>query len=218
VQWGRFLRFLAAQDHASADAEVFRIFTKGEKRAVIHGDMQMGIEDLAPLRLHPVTEASCSNGLQRRIATGITRTLCDGLLMVNDRISMALSLEVRMPFLDNSIVDFASRLPPDLTYRNGQEKYILSLLKRQLPPLVALRKKHFLQAPDRRYYRGPLREWARDVLLGSPSGGPLNKKVIAKRFDGWLDGSDEYVRRVRVLIAFQLWWNQFFGQACDSPS
>lgn len=218
VQWGRFLRFLAAQDHASADAEVFRIFTPGEKRAVMHGDLQSGFDDLAPLRLHPVTEASCSNALQRRIATGITRTLCDGLLMVNDRISMAHSLEVRMPFLDNSIVDFASRLPPNLTYRNGQEKVILSLLKRQLPPLVALRKKHFLQAPERRYYRGPLREWARDVLLGSPSGGPLNKNVIAKRFDGWLDGSDEYIRRVRVLIAFQLWWNQFFGQASDSPS
>ena len=212
VQWGRFLRFLAAPDEFAAESEAFRIFTPREQRALIHRDALGQDGDLTPLRLDPETEASCSNRLQRRLAVGFTRTLCDGLLMVNDRISMAHSLEVRMPFLDNSIVDFARRMPPDLTRRNGQEKYILSLLKEQLPPAIANRKKHFLQAPVRRYYRGPLRQWARDVLLDSSAEGPLNRAVIEKRFDPWLDGSDRYVRRIRALVAFQLWWNQFFGK------
>ena len=212
VHWGRFLRFLTAPDDFAAESEAFRIFTPREQRAVIHRDVLTQGGDLTSLRLDPETEASCNTRLQRRLAVGLTRTLCDGLLMVNDRISMAHSLEVRMPFLDNSIVDFARRLPPDLTRRKGQEKYILSLLKRQLPPAIADRKKHFLQAPVRRYYRGPLRQWARDVLLDSSAEGPLNRTVIETRFDAWLDGSDRYVRRVRALVAFQLWWNAFFGK------
>jgi asparagine synthase (glutamine-hydrolysing) len=115
-----------------------------------------------------------------------------------------------MPFLDNAIVDFARRLPPDLTRRGDQEKYVLSLLRGQLPGAVAQRRKQPLSAPDHRYFRGPLRAWARDVLLGAPAGGPLNRHAIGKRFDGWLDGSDYYIRRVRALVAFQLWWNLFF--------
>ena len=212
VRLGRLLRFLAAPDGAAADAEVARIFTRREKRALFDVDSTPE-GDLDCLRLHPETEASCRNGLQRRLAVGITKTLCDGLLMVNDRIAMAHSLEIRMPFLDNSIIDLARHLPPDLTRRKGQEKYILSLLKEQLPPLLANRKKHFLQAPVRLYYRGPLREWARAVLLDAPAGGPLNRRLIEKRFHAWLDGSDPYVRRVRALVALQLWWNQFFGRA-----
>ena len=212
VKWGRMLRVLAAPDDWLADAEVFRIFTRREKRAVMKSRVGTEEGDLTPLRLDPDTEASCGSRLQRHLAVGFTRTLCDGLLMVNDRISMANSLEVRMPFLDNSIVDFARRLPPDLLHRNGQGKYLLSLLNQQLPALIASREKHFLQAPVRRYFRGPLRGWARDVLLDASAEGPLNKKTIEKRFDAWLDGSDVYIRRVRALVAFQLWWNEFFGR------
>ena len=218
VKWGRFLRVLAARSDLASEAEVFRVFTPREKRAVFNRDLPLGWNDLAPLLLDPATDASCSNRLQQRIAMGLTRTLCDGLLMVNDRTSMAHSLEVRMPFLDNSIVDFARRLPPDMTRRNKQEKYVLSLLTGQLPRTVAQRRKQPLSAPDHRYFRGPLREWARDVLLASPAGGPLNQQVIGKRFDGWLDGSDYYIRRVRTLVAFQLWWNLFFeSPASASP-
>ena len=214
VRWGRVLRFLAAQDALAAEAEVGRIFTRREKRDILEAESPAEDGDLAPLRLHPETEASCTDALQRKLAVSFTRTLSDGLLTTNDRVSMAHSLEIRMPFLDNAMVEFARRLPSSMKRRNGQEKYILSLLKHRLPPAIANRKKHFLQAPVRRYYRGPLREWARSVLLDSS--GPLNRPIIEKRFDGWLDGSDVYVRRVRALVAFQLWWNTFFVDSIAS--
>lgn len=217
VKWGRFFRVLAAGSDTAAEAEVFRIFTPREKSALFGRVLPLGRNDLAPLQLDPETAASCNNRLQMRMAMGFTRTLCDGLLMVNDRISMAHSLEVRMPFLDNAIVDFARRLPPDLTRRGDQEKYVLSLLRGQLPQAVARRRKQPLSAPDHRYFRGPLRAWARDVLLGAAAGGPLNRHVIGKRLDGWLDGSDYYIRRVRALVAFQLWWNQFFEHPGSVP-
>ena len=213
VRWGRFLRALAAPSDEAMEAEVLRIFTPREKHRIFGRELPLGEADLAPLKLDPETDRSCANGLQRRMAIGLTRMLPDGLLMVNDRVSMAHSLEVRMPFLDNSIVDFARRLPWDMARRGRQEKFVLQLLKGQLPGAVAERRKQPLSAPDNRYYRGPLRSWTRDVLLGSPTGGPLDRAQVEKRLDGWLDGSDYYMRRVRALVAFQLWWNAFFGKS-----
>jgi len=218
VKWGRFFRVLAAPDEMASIAEVPRIFTPREKRSIMNPEFPSGGLDLSPLAIDLETEASCSNDLQKRIAMNFTRRMADGLLMVNDRIAMARSLEVRMPFLDNTIVDFARRLPPRMARRKNQEKYVLSLMTSQLPASIAARKKKPLSAPDNRYFRGPLREWARDVLLSSPQSGPLNKKIIEKRFDGWLDGSDYFIGRVRVLVSFQLWWNLHFGSSTASSS
>jgi len=106
---------------------------------------------------------------------------------------MASSLEVRMPFLDNALVDFARRLPVNLKRRGAQEKYILHPLARQLPPAVANRKKQPMRTPMSRVVRGPLRDY------------------IERHFDHWLS-SDEFVRKVHALMTFQAWWNEYFAR------
>lgn len=209
-RWGRLARVLTAPDDQTADNELSRIFTQREKKALINTGGKTDLPDLTPRRLDAETLASCESRLERLLARCLTRDLADGLLADNDRTSMASSLEVRMPFLDNAVVDFARRLPADMKLRDRQEKYILRPLSRRLPPAVANRKKQPMRTPMSRAVRGPLREYTRELLLDA-NGGPLRRDYIERHFDRWLR-SDEFVRKIHTLMTFQAWWNEYFGR------
>jgi asparagine synthase (glutamine-hydrolysing) len=82
-----------------------------------------------------------------------------------DRMSMAHSLEVRPPFLDHRIVEFAASLPQNFKIRGGTLKYILrELMKDKLPPAVIRRKKEGFDIPIHDWFRGPLRALLLDTL------------------------------------------------------
>jgi asparagine synthase (glutamine-hydrolysing) len=82
--------------------------------------------------------------------------LQDDILTKVDRASMMVSLEVRSPFLDNGVVEFARRIPHRYKYRNGQTKYLLKkALKRVLPRDIIYRKKKGFGVPLARW----LRDW-----------------------------------------------------------
>jgi asparagine synthase (glutamine-hydrolysing) len=82
-----------------------------------------------------------------------------------DRMSMAHSLEVRPPFLDHRIVEFAASLPQDLKIRGGTLKFVLrELMKDKLPPAVIRRKKEGFDIPIHDWFRGPLRPLLLDTL------------------------------------------------------
>ena len=84
--------------------------------------------------------------------------LPDDILTKTDRMSMAHSLEVRPPFLDHRIVEFAATLPASLKIRGSRQKFILKeLMKGKLPPSVLSRKKIGFDIPAHEWLRGPLR-------------------------------------------------------------
>ncbi|MDQ2711550.1 MAG: asparagine synthase (glutamine-hydrolyzing) [Acidobacteriota bacterium] len=91
--------------------------------------------------------------------------LPDDILYKCDRMSMAHSLEVRPPFLDHRIVEFAGRLPVNLKIRGSQTKYVLrTLMKTLLPASAVRRKKEGLDIPTHEWLRGPLRPLMEDAL------------------------------------------------------
>ena len=91
--------------------------------------------------------------------------LPDDILYKSDRMSMAHSLEVRTPFLDHRIVEFASRLPENLKIRGGQLKYVLrELMKNRLPPAVLRRPKEGFDIPAHDWLRTTLRPLLLDTL------------------------------------------------------
>ena len=101
-----------------------------------------------------------------------------------DRASMAHSLEVREPFMDHPLVEWASGLPPEFKLHNRQGKVLLKkALERYLPPQILYRPKMGFAVPLARWFRGPLRQPLRDALLGP---------VLAET--GWFDAS--YLRRL----------------------
>jgi asparagine synthase (glutamine-hydrolysing) len=110
--------------------------------------------------------------------------LADDILTKSDRMSMAHSVEVRPPFLDHRIVEFAAKLPASLKIRGAQQKVILKeLMKDKLPPEILLRKKIGFDIPAHEWLRGPLRSLLVDALqYGASECGELFRTDVIDTF------------------------------------
>ena len=100
------------------------------------------------------------------------KTLLPALLQVEDRVSMAVSLESRVPLLDTRIVDLVTTMPPPLKFQGGRPKHILKKAVHSLVPADVLERKDKMgfPVPLREWMQaGPVREFAADVLLSQRS-------------------------------------------------
>jgi asparagine synthase (glutamine-hydrolysing) len=105
------------------------------------------------------------SGLARFLEFDQCYYLADDILYKVDRISMAHSLEVRPPFLDDRIVDFANRLPDNYKLRGSQSKYVLRrLMQNKLPQSVLRRPKIGFDIPIHEWFRGVLRPLLLETL------------------------------------------------------
>jgi asparagine synthase (glutamine-hydrolysing) len=134
--------------------------------------------------------------------------LPDDLLAKLDRASMAVSLEVRAPLLDHRVVELSWRLPRALKLRGGVGKWILrQVLYRRVPRPIVERPKMGFSVPIDRWLRGPLREWAGDLLASDRllRGGLLDPDPIAR---GWRDvqeGRRPAGSAVWAVLMFEAW-------------
>ena len=98
------------------------------------------------------------------------RTYLQGLFAVEDKLSMAHSLESRVPFLDNDLVDFAAAIPARYKLREGESKRVLRRAMRGLIPdhILSARKQGFAP-PEDAWYRGPALPYLREVILSPRS-------------------------------------------------
>ncbi|HSB17360.1 MAG TPA: asparagine synthase (glutamine-hydrolyzing) [Bryobacteraceae bacterium] len=205
----RVLRTLAAPDEVSADIEWFRIMTPNEKARALR--LTAPSSDLDPIRPHPDTLASSADILQRRLALDFTRRLANGILLMGDKMTMAHSLETRMPFLDRGVVDFGLALPSRMKWRGKRGKYILSLLANRLPPEIAHRRKRGFQYPIRSMQRGPFADFARAYLLDSAKpGGLIDRHFLESALAQWQGEGPAGLRLITALLTLRAWCNEFF--------
>lgn len=111
--------------------------------------------------------------------------LADDILVKSDRMSMAHAVEVRPPFLDHRIVEFAAKLPQQLKIRGAEQKLVLKELRKdKLPPSILQGKKTGFDIPAHEWLRGPLRGMLVDSLQDGLSeyGELFNREVV----DGFL--------------------------------
>jgi asparagine synthase (glutamine-hydrolysing) len=91
--------------------------------------------------------------------------LPDDILVKSDRVSMAHAVEVRPPFLDHRIIEFAAGLPLDLKIRGARQKYLLKeVMRSKLPAAIVQRKKIGFDIPAHDWFRGPLRPLLMETL------------------------------------------------------
>jgi asparagine synthase (glutamine-hydrolysing) len=101
----------------------------------------------------------------RMMLTDIATYLPDDILTKVDRATMAFGLEAREPLLDPSLAELAFRLPSSMRLRGGERKWILRrVLERRVPRALFDRPKSGFSVPLLRWLRGPLRDWAEDML------------------------------------------------------
>ncbi|CAN5347973.1 hypothetical protein BH23GEM2_BH23GEM2_08260 [soil metagenome] len=134
--------------------------------------------------------------------------LPDDIMAKVDRASMACSLESRAPFLDHRVVEFAWRLPLDMKVRGGTSKWILrQVLYRHVPPSLIERPKTGFSIPVGAWLRGPLREWAGDLLAERRLGedGFLDVAVVRRVWDEHQSGRYDWELVLSAILMFQSW-------------
>jgi asparagine synthase (glutamine-hydrolysing) len=135
--------------------------------------------------------------------------LPDDILVKVDRASMAVALEARVPFLDHRLVEFAARVPLDLKIRRSRGKLLLrEVLRRYLDPRLTERPKQGFELPIAAWLRGPLRDWAEDLL--SPRAladiGVIHPEPVRRVWADHLEGRRNHQHRLWVILMLQSWW------------
>ena len=138
--------------------------------------------------------------------------LAEDILTKVDRASMAVSLEVRAPFLDPRVAEFAASLPGNYKLRGHKTKYILKkAVNELLPPFVTKRGKKGFGVPVAEWLKDKLRPLARDLL--SPErvrrAGVFNPTYIARLQDEHERGVANHRKLLWTLLMFELWHESF---------
>lgn len=170
----------------------------------------------------PTIKRGCSR-LESEIATALQVTMLPTLLTFEDRISMAFSIESRVPYLDHRLVELAFRLPRHLRVDGTRTKVILRRLMEGVLPdeIVHARLKKVLGTPFQLWFQGPLIARARDLLDSETF--RSRPFVDSRRVDTWFRSWDTAANDRRAayqvwnMVNLELWFRTFIDQDTVAP-
>jgi len=165
---------------------------------------------LTPLaRLHSLNNTQDITSL---MYTDLMTYLPDDILVKVDRASMSQGLETRAPFLDRRIVEFACQLPLEMKYDGKTTKKILrNILYKYIPKDLIERPKQGFGVPLHTWLRGPLKEWAQDLLSPDKLArhGYLNEELIHKKWNLHLSQQQNCHYSLWAVLMFQSWYDTY---------
>jgi asparagine synthase (glutamine-hydrolysing) len=165
------------------------------------------------------------------------KTFLHGLLVVEDKLSMAHSLETRVPFLDNDLVDFALRLPPRFKLRDLEHAPVVDedeagkvtryrlqpesdgkvvlrqAMRRLIPTEILERRKQGFSAPDASWFKGESIDYVMR-LLGTPKARLyefLDPRYVRRVLDEHTSGRINHRLLIWSLLSFEWWCRRFLG-------
>ena len=163
-----------------------------------------------------LAETDAQSLLDRLLYTDI-KTYLHELLMKQDQMSMATSVESRVPFLDHKLVEFTCSLPERLKLRGGTTKYILrESMKGVLPEAILSRSKMGFPVPIAAWFRGAYRSVIDEYVLSerAMSRGLFNSDFVRDLVNRHQSGAENHDERLWALVNFEIWQRQFFdGEA-----
>ncbi len=191
----------------------FGSFTPEEQMGLLTADALAASDDDIYAQARQFAEECDNEDPVTRMQSVDTRLyLAEDILTKVDRASMAVSLEVRAPFLDPRVAEFAASLPANYKLRGHKTKYILKKAVHELlPPFVTKRGKKGFGVPVAEWLKVKLRPLARDLL--SPErvrrAGVFNPTYIARLQDEHERGVANHRKLLWTLLMFELWHESF---------
>ena len=173
-------------------------FSKAEKRSLVSAKLPPALDQILG-ELREMLSAG-KQDLGAYLWFDQKYYLPDDILVKSDRMSMAHAVELRPPFLDHRIVEFAATLPASLKIRGSQQKFLLKeLMRDKLPQSIVKRKKIGFDIPAHEWVRGPLRSLVVDTLHNGLSDYPeiFNFDVIENYLRDHLEK--------RINVGYHLW-------------
>ncbi len=134
--------------------------------------------------------------------------LPNDILVKVDRTSMASSIEARVPFLDHRLIEYSWKIPYSLKFRNGKSKWILrKILKNYVPENLTERPKMGFGIPLNDWLRGPLRDWAENLLNEKKlkEEGFFNSKIIRDKWEDYIFNKNKSLYDLWNVLMFQAW-------------
>ncbi len=207
----RALRFMAAPDDEQAHLELLSMSLPNQAGSWFSPDIPFTTHrSPQAIGITAETRDTFRDSLDLKLSLELTGRLADGVLLAHDKTAMAHSLEVRMPFLDLEVVQFAHRLPSRFKIRKGQMKAVLSSLANELPADVAKRPKQGLHVPARIYHSQALKRFYAETILDTSSSTGLFQH---RQLEPWVRKmaftSSHRSPHLRTMCVFCLWWNNF---------
>jgi asparagine synthase (glutamine-hydrolysing) len=218
----RAVRSLGTQDITDRFAQVYAVFSEPMKTALWQPGMvghhgservhevidywRVGVEDLDPLVQMAYVDVRLS--------------LSDDLLTYGDKMSMAASIEARVPFLDLEYMRAVEALPASLRIHGRTHKYIhKKAIAKWLPPEVIGRRKRGFETPVDRWFRAELSGYVRRMLLSQDAACPIyfRPAAIEAMLSEHIRGRHDHRRQIFSLLMFELWHRQFIDEPGAHP-
>ena len=195
-------------------------FTDEAKRQLYTDDLREATRDLDAYSAHRryFARAKDAAPLNQMLYVDMKTFLPCLNLMTTDKTSMAANLEVRVPFLNQEMLELAARMPPDLKLRGLKRKYILKrAAEKLLPRETVWRKKAGFGAPIRSWLRGPLRPMVNDLLSEETvrRRGLFRPEEVSRIIDANLSGREDYNLQVFQLLNLELWQREFIDRSLE---
>lgn len=128
------------------------------------------------------------------------------ILLKADKMTMAHSLELRVPFLDKAVFEVASKIPTSLKTANGTTKYVLrKAAEGVVPDHVLNRKKLGFPVPIRHWLKAEMNDWAKNIIRESQTDHLINKTYLLKLLDDHCQDKADNSRKIWTVLMFMVW-------------
>jgi asparagine synthase (glutamine-hydrolysing) len=208
-----FLRHVA-RDAQGRYLDSVTFYHADERRSLLSADAHAELADWDAETYFraPFTRLAALPVATQMMAFDFETYLPDDCLTKVDRMSMAHSIESRVPLLDHSVVELAASLPADLKIRDGSRKHLLKALAYRLVPRELLeRPKQGFAMPIGAWFRGSMRDAFGDVLGSSAARqrGYFDYRFVDRILSEHLAGKRDHALRLWQLLCFELWLRQY---------
>jgi len=213
----RLKRFLAGGllDDQSRYISWMRFFNKDQVAALLGGGFCANIGAFDPDKIFRdhLDDSNAKDYPDKIFSLDLSTYLCDDLLHLADRMSMAHSLELRVPFCDPELAQFVAGIPARARFKGFRLKGLLKeALVDVLPEEILKRPKAGFMAPVGRWLKEDLKDFTRDLLCKKniDSAGILDAAAVDSILNAHFSGKQNYTHQVWAMLIFTLWHQAMF--------